>query len=206
MSNDWVKSWDDRYSKEEFAYGEEPNNFLREQLKKLKPGKILFPAEGEGRNAIFAAKNGWEVYAFDISSEGRSKAHRLAIKNNVEIKYEVGQLQSLNYKPESFDVIALIYAHFPAAIKSGYHKTLSTYLRKGGLVIFEAFSKKHLDYLSRNEKVGGPKEIEVLFSTEELRSDFNNFEIIELEEKVIQLNEGLLHNGQGSVIRFVGRK
>ena len=206
MSNDWVKSWDDRYSKEEFAYGEEPNNFLREQLKKLKPGKILFPAEGEGRNAIFAAKNGWEVYAFDISSEGRSKAHRLAIKNNVEIKYEVGQLQSLNYKPESFDVIALIYAHFPAAIKSGYHKTLSTYLRKGGLVIFEAFSKKHLDYLSRNEKVGGPKEIEVLFSTEEMRSDFNNFEIIELEEKVIQLNEGLLHNGQGSVIRFVGRK
>jgi 2-polyprenyl-3-methyl-5-hydroxy-6-metoxy-1,4-benzoquinol methylase len=149
MSNDWVKSWDDRYSKEEFAYGEEPNNFLREQLKKLKPGKILFPAEGEGRNAIFAAKNGWEVYAFDISSEGRSKAHRLAIKNNVEIKYEVGQLQSLNYKPESFDVIALIYAHFPAQIKSAYHKTLSEFLRKDGVIIFEAFSKSHIEFNSK---------------------------------------------------------
>ncbi|MFZ7116335.1 MAG: class I SAM-dependent methyltransferase [Bacteroidota bacterium] len=206
MSNDWVKIWDDRYSKEEFAYGEEPNNFLREQLEKLKPGKILFPAEGEGRNAIFAAKNGWEVYAFDISSEGRSKALTLADKNNVEIEYQVGQLQHLNYEPEFFDVIALIYAHFPAEIKSAQHKALSAHLRKGGFVIFEAFSKKHIEYLSRNEKVGGPKEIEMLFSTEELRSDFNNFEIIDLEEKVIQLNEGQFHNGEGSVIRFVGRK
>ncbi|MBK8365074.1 MAG: class I SAM-dependent methyltransferase [Bacteroidetes bacterium] len=206
MSNNWVKSWDDRYSKEEFVYGEEPNNFLREQLQKLKPGKILFPAEGEGRNAVFAATKGWDVYAFDISSVGKHKAEELAKKNNVKIKYEVGGLQSLNYKPESFDVIALIYAHFPAEIKSEYHKTLGNYLKKGGIIIFEAFSKKHLEYISRNESVGGPREIEMLFSKEEIQSDFNNFEIIELDEKVIQLNEGSFHNGEGSVIRFIGRK
>ena len=206
MSNNWVKSWDDRYSKEEFVYGEEPNNFLRDQLQKLKPGKILFPAEGEGRNAVFAATKGWDVYAFDISSVGKHKAEELAKKNNVKIKYEVGGLQSLNYKPESFDVIALIYAHFPAEIKSEYHKTLGNYLKKGGIIIFEAFSKKHLEYISRNESVGGPREIEMLFSKEEIQSDFNNFEIIELDEKVIQLNEGSFHNGEGSVIRFIGRK
>ena len=206
MSNNWIKSWDDRYSKEEFVYGEEPNNFLREQLQKLKPGKILFPAEGEGRNAVFAATKGWDVYAFDISSVGKHKAEELAKKNNVKIKYEVGGLQSLNYKPESFDVIALIYAHFPAEIKSEYHKTLGNYLKKGGIIIFEAFSKKHLEYISRNESVGGPREIEMLFSKEEIQSDFNNFEIIELDEKVIQLNEGSFHNGEGSVIRFIGRK
>ncbi len=206
MSNNWVKSWDDRYSKEEFVYGEEPNNFLREQLQKLKPRKILFPAEGEGRNAVFAATKGWDVYAFDISSVGKRKAEELAKKNNVKIKYEVGGLQSLNYKPESFDVIALIYAHFPAEIKSEYHKTLGNYLKKGGIIIFEAFSKKHLEYISRNESVGGPREIEMLFSKEEIQSDFNNFEIIELDEKVIQLNEGSFHNGEGSVIRFIGRK
>ena len=206
MSNNWVKSWDDRYSKEEFVYGEEPNNFLREQLQNLKPGKILFPAEGEGRNAVFAATKGWDVYAFDISSVGKREAEELAKKNNVKIKYEVGGLQSLNYKPESFDVIALIYAHFPAEIKSEYHKTLGNYLKKGGIIIFEAFSKKHLEYISRNESVGGPREIEMLFSKEEIQSDFNNFEIIELDEKVIQLNEGSFHNGEGSVIRFIGRK
>jgi len=206
MNEAWVDRWNDRYSTYEFAYGEQPNNYLKEQLLQLETGTVLFPAEGEGRNAVFAAKLGWEVSAFDISIEGKNKALQLAENNNVSIDYQVGELQELDYKAEQFDAIALIYAHFPSAIKSAYHKTLSNYLRKGGLLIFEAFSKKHLDYLAKNEKVGGPKEIDMLFSIEEIRADFENYEIIVLEEKEIELNEGLFHNGLGSVIRFVGRK
>jgi 2-polyprenyl-3-methyl-5-hydroxy-6-metoxy-1,4-benzoquinol methylase len=206
MNKTWTDRWNDRYSKKEFAYGEEPNNYLAEQLKKLDVGTILFPAEGEGRNAIFAAKLGWTVSAFDISVEGKNKALRLAETNRVRIEYQVRELQTLNYNTEQFDVIALIYAHFPAEIKSLYHKTLDKYLRKNGFVIFEAFSKRHIDYVSKNEKVGGPKEIAMLFSIDELKSDFANYEIIELVEKEIELSEGLFHNGKGSVIRFVGQK
>ena len=115
-------------------------------------------------------------------------------------------MQTLNYKPEQFDAIALIYAHFPAAIKSLLHKALDKYLRKGGHIIFEAFSKSHLEYIARNENVGGPKDIAMLFSIEEIQLDFNNYEIIALEEKEIELNEGQFHNGEASVIRFVGKK
>lgn len=206
MADAWTNRWDDRYSNDEFAYGEHPNNFLKEQLEQLTAAKILFPAEGEGRNAVFAAQLGWEVSAFDISGEGKKKALRLAEKNNVAIDYQVGELQSLNYTEEQFDAIALIYAHFPAAIKSQLHKMLDVYLRKGGMVIFEAFSKNHLEYLAKDPNVGGPKDIESLFSIEEIKADFSNYEIILLEEKAIELNEGLYHNGQGSVIRFVGKK
>jgi len=204
--NNWTKRWDDRYSSEEFAYGEEPNNYLKEQLEKLSPGTVLFPAEGEGRNAVFAAKLGWKVSAFDISEEGKNKAIKLAETNNVSIDYQVGELETLNFQPRQFDAIALIYAHFPAAIKSEIHKQLDQLLREDGIIIFEAFSKKHLEYLAINEKVGGPKDIESLFSIEEIKADFPNYEIIELEEKEIELNEGLFHNGTGSVIRFIGRK
>jgi 2-polyprenyl-3-methyl-5-hydroxy-6-metoxy-1,4-benzoquinol methylase len=206
MKDAWTARWDDRYSNEEFAYGTEPNNYLKEQLEKLEAGNILLAAEGEGRNAVFSAKQGWNVSAFDISSEGRVKALKLAEMNGVEIDYRVGELQSIDYKEGQFDAIALIYAHFPADIKSSIHKTLDLYLRKGGVVIFEAFSKKHLAYLAKDEKVGGPKEIDMLFSVEEIRSDFANYEVIELEEKEIELKEGLYHNGKGSVVRFVGRK
>nr|WP_315418101.1 class I SAM-dependent methyltransferase [uncultured Pedobacter sp.] len=206
MNEAWVDRWNDRYSTDEFAYGEQPNNYLKGQLVQLETGTILFPAEGEGRNAVFAAKLGWEVSAFDISIEGKNKALQLAENNNVSIDYQLGELQELDYKAEQFDAIALIYAHFPSAIKSTYHKTLSNYLRKGGLLIFEAFSKNHLGYLAKNENVGGPKEIDMLFSMEEIKSDFADFEIIILEEKEIVLSEGLFHNGQGSVIRFVGQK
>jgi ubiquinone/menaquinone biosynthesis C-methylase UbiE len=198
--------WDDRYSKDEFAYGKHPNNYLKEQLEKLEVGSILFPAEGEGRNAVFAATLGWSVSAFDISTEGKNKSLRLTESQNVSIDYQVGELNTLNYNNNQFDAIALIYAHFPADIKSQYHKTFDKYLKKGGTIIFEAFSKKHLYYNSVNEKIGGPKDINMLFSIEELKSDFVNYEIVELEEKEIELNEGQFHNGKGSVIRFVGRK
>jgi 2-polyprenyl-3-methyl-5-hydroxy-6-metoxy-1,4-benzoquinol methylase len=200
------EKWDERYSSKEFAYGQEPNTYLKEQLIKIPKGKILFPADGEGRNGVYAATLGWKVSAFDLSIEGKKKALQLANKHHVEINYEVGEFQSLDYKKNEFDVIALIYAHFPADSKSIYHKKLTTYLRQGGIAIFEAFSKKHLDYVMKNEKVGGPREIGMLFSIDEIKSDFENFEIMELGEQEIELSEGLFHNGKGSVIRFVGRK
>lgn len=206
MNGSWTDRWNERYSKDEFAYGEQPNNYLKEQLEKLNVGTILFPAEGEGRNAVFAATLGWKVSAFDISVEGKKKAMQLAAANNVTIDYQVGELQTLNYDSEQFDAIALIYAHFPAAIKSSYHQALDKYLKKGGVIIFEAFSKKHIDYISKNEHVGGPKDIESLFSIEEIKSDFANYHFKELAETEIELNEGLYHNGQGSVIRFVAEK
>lgn len=206
MKEPWIERWNERYSKAGFAYGEQPNSYLKEQLQHLDVGTILFPAEGEGRNAVFAAGLGWTVSAFDISIEGKNKAFRLAEANKVTIDYQVGELQALKYNAEQFDAIALIYAHFPAGIKSLYHLALDKYLRKKGIVIFEAFSKKHIDYIAKNEKVGGPKDIAMLFSIDELRSDFANYDIIELAEKEIELSEGLFHNGKGSVIRFVGRK
>ncbi len=206
MSDNWTKRWDERYNSEAFAYGEQPNNYLKEQLEQLTPGTILFAAEGEGRNAVFAAKMGWKVAAFDISAEGKKKAMQLAAANNVTIDYQVGELQTLNFTVDQFDAIALIYAHFPAAIKSSIHKMLDKYLRGGGTIIFEAFSKKHLDYLAKDEKMGGPRDIESLFSVEELRADFPNYEIVELAEMEIELNEGAFHKGTGSVVRFVGKK
>lgn len=206
MADTWTDRWNERYAGNEFAYGESPNLFLKEQLEQLKPAKILFPAEGEGRNAVYAAKLGWTVSAFDISTEGQKKAVQLADKNNVHIDCQVGILEDLNYKEEEFDAIALIYAHFPADIKSQIHKTLDKYLHQGGILIFEAFSKNHLEYLQKNEKVGGPKDIASLFSIEEIQNDFANYDSIKLNESIIELNEGIFHNGQGAVIRFVGRK
>jgi hypothetical protein len=46
---------------------------FKEQLIKIPAGTILFPAEGEGRNAIYAATQGWNVNAFDQSIEGKRK-------------------------------------------------------------------------------------------------------------------------------------
>ena len=164
------------------------------------------PADGEGRNGVFAVKRGWVVTSFDLSVKGQTKAFQLAKAHQVSIKYEVGNFEALEFENESFDAIGLIYAHFPAEKKSLFHKRLNTYLKPGGIVIFEAFSKNHLQYRAQNPKVGGPRNIEDLFSKEEIKTDFENFEVILLNEEEVQLNEGKYHIGLGSVLRFVGRK
>jgi ubiquinone/menaquinone biosynthesis C-methylase UbiE len=198
--------WDERYSREEYVYGEEPNVYLEEKLTGLQIGTILFPAEGEGRNAVYAAEKGWKVSAFDISKEGKKKALLLAEKHKVEIDYQVGSIDSLQYTNAQFDVVALIFAHFPAEIKSTIHHSLNKHIRKGGYVIFEAFSKQHIEFQKVNDKAGGPKDVRMLFSIDEIKDDFADYEMIELSEQEVELKEGIYHIGKASVIRFFGQK
>lgn len=198
--------WNERYANDAYAYGEHPNEYLKQCLIQFPPGKVLFPAEGEGRNAVFAAQMGWDVSAFDISEEGRKKALKLATSKNVELDYQVGDYKTMGFAPESFDAIALIYAHFPAHLKSTIHKDLSDLLKVGGLIIFEAFGKNNLPLKKANPAIGGPDDIDMLFSMDELIADFPTFQIIQLQEVEVELKEGLYHNGIGSVVRFVGRK
>lgn len=198
--------WNERYQKADFAYGKEPNMFFKEQLQKLKIGSILMPADGEGRNGVFAAKLGWNVTATDLSIEGKNKAKKLAEELGVSLRYVVGDLEKLKFERESFDAIALIYAHFSPWKISTIHQKLKTLLKPDGVILFEAFSKKHLDFQKTNPKVGGPKDLDMLFSVEQIQEDFPDFEVQILEEKEVFLNEGEFHYGTGSVIRFVGKK
>jgi SAM-dependent methyltransferase len=206
MADEWLQHWNNRFQDEAYAYGTQPNEFLEEQLSKLTPRTILFGAEGEGRNAVYAASLGWNVHAFDISIEGKKKALKLAEQKHVSIDYQVGLLPDLKFENEPFDVIALIYAHFPTNIRSSYHRLLDQKLKSGGLIILEGFGKDHLKYRNENPKVGGPRTSELLFSIDELKAHFKNYDLIQLEESEVELNEGLYHIGTGSVIRFIGRK
>jgi SAM-dependent methyltransferase len=194
--------WNERYAEKEYAYGIHPNQFLADSILKLpKHAKILFPAEGEGRNAVFAAKNGFEVAAFDISSEGKKKADQLASDNDVKIDYRVGMLEDLKFEEASFDGIVLIYAHFPKVIRKALHQQILRLVKPNGVIIFEAFSKEQLDYHS-----GGPKEVAMLFSEEEVKEEFENVGFDFIKTEIIELNEGAFHQGKGSVVRFIGKK
>jgi SAM-dependent methyltransferase len=198
--------WDDRYGESEYAYGITPNLFFAQQVQKFRPGSILMPADGEGRNGVFAAALGWRVTSCDLSNEGSIKALALAEIKKVSIEYIVGDLEGLQFEPESFDAVGLIYAHFPALKKSKLHAKLDACLRPGGTIILEAFSKDHLKFNSVNPKAGGPKETGILYSEAELREDFPNYNFMLLEEKELDLAEGRYHIGRSAVVQFVGIK
>ena len=107
MSKTTQSFWDERYGQEQYAYGEAPNEYLKKKLTGLQTGKILFSLEGEGRNAVFAATLGWNVFAFDQISEGKKKAKLLAKENGVQIEYAVSNVESFCYTEKSFDALVL---------------------------------------------------------------------------------------------------
>lgn len=196
-----IEFWNERYAKDEFIYGTEPNEFLREQLVNLPIGKIILPCDGEGRNAVFAAKLGWQVNAFDYSSSAKDKAKLLAKQEDVRFDYEVADIYEKEFKENSADLVALIYAHFPAELRKIAHKKAIKWLKPGGKLILEAFNPKQI-----NNDSGGPKNIEMLYTEEILKEDFKDLTIEKLESLETNLSEGDFHKGKADVIRLIAIK
>lgn len=198
--------WDNRYQQEEYAYGTQANEYLKEVLPKYSPGKILFPADGEGRNSVYAATLGWDAYAFDISTEGQRKAERLALDNNTTIHYKISDLEEGLFPQNTYSAVALIYSHFPLQLRTKIYQWIKTCLIPNGVLIVEAFSLHNLEYQKINPYIGGPSDPDMLYTLEELILNFSEFNIIQAEECEVELHEGKYHNGFGSVIRFEARK
>lgn len=198
--------WNQRYAEDVYAYGTEPSEWLRKRLPAGEARSILFPAEGEGRNAVYAATQGWRSFAFDFSVEGRRKALALAEHRKVDLDYRIGCPELMAYPAASFDAIALIYAHFSPAELLPFHQRILHWLKPGGILYFEAFGKQHPVYRLANPAVGGPGDPAMLFDEHELRGLLRNFEIHELREGEQKLAEGRYHRGNGWVLQAVAEK
>jgi SAM-dependent methyltransferase len=195
------KFWDERYSTTEFIYGTDPNNFFKIELDKLNPRRILLLGEGEGRNAVYAALNGWKVDAVDFSAKAKEKALHLAEENDVHIQYEVVDLSNYKLKQNYYDAIAIIYLHLNPELRSYIHSQVNDSLRAGGELFLEVFEKEQFGKGS-----GGPQSIEMLYSIEELETDFENMKIELLEKQLIKLDESDKHRGDAVVIRLIAKK
>ncbi len=193
--------WNERYSETHYVYGKAPNAFFREHIQGIPTGKALFPAEGEGRNAVYAASLGWQVSCFDYSEAGQQKALALASETGVSIDYQVCSLMEFSFPEQAFSLVGLFFAHLPPDERKFLHRQSVKSLRPGGRIILEAFAKAQLGFQS-----GGPRREDMLYSPEELRNDFPGLKLRLLEEMETTLSEGPYHNGPARVIRMTGEK
>lgn len=197
------KMWDERFSQPEPAYGEAPNTFLAEQAKaRLQPGiKLLVPADGYGRNGIWLAKQGFQVHTVDLSMVGVERARKAAEAAGATMTIEQADLANWHWPESRFDAIAAIFLHLPPDVRPQVHASMLRALKRGGLIILQAFSPAQLKYSS-----GGPKQVDLLYTAEVLRHDFAPAEPLELAEKEVHLHEGHMHSGPAAVVQAVFRK
>lgn len=197
--------WNERFGHAHYVYGTEGNRWFAEQLAKLPPGRLLLPAEGEGRNAVHAARQGWTVTAFDMSEQGRMKALQLADSHGVQIDYRLGGSAELAALPPDFDALAMIYAHVEAQERERFNATAEELLRPGGTFIFEAFSVGQLAYQPVHNS-GGPRQADMLFTVDAVRREFPAIAFSVLKEEEVTLHEGRGHEGLAKVVRGLGVK
>ncbi len=195
--------WNERFGRPEPVYGEEPNRYLRDQATKrfTKGLKVLVPADGYGRNGLWLARKGLEVTTVDVSPVGVERAQKTAAAAGVNATILQADLNYWNWPVSEFDVVASIFLHLVPEERSKIHTHMLGALRPGGIIVLEAFSPAQLAFTS-----GGPKQIDMLYTAEILRGDFAGAEVEELEEAVVDLEEGRMHSGKGAVVRGVFRK
>ena len=192
--------WNGKFSKADYFYGTKANEFLASNISLLKNHKkLLCLGEGEGRNAIFFAKNGFEVSAIDASNLGLEKLENRAKKEKLDIKTVCMDLNDWTVL-EKYDVIVASYLHMFKNEREELFKKIENSLTSNGYFVGEFFSTKQLEFNS-----GGPKDLDLLYTIEDFENYFNLCKK-NITEEIVVLNEGIGHQGEACVIRVVIQK
>ena len=197
--------WDQRYSSDHYVYGTAPNDFLKAQFEQIPAGgQVLCLAEGEGRNAVFLAEQGYKVTAIDLSEVGLNKALKLACDKGVAIITHVSDLADYSLGEAQWDGIVSISAHMPPAVRQRIHAQVAPALRPGGVMILEAYTEQQLEM----QGVGGPpaSQKDKFMSLETLRAELGELEEVVGVELQREMSEGELHHGPSAVVQYIGRK
>lgn len=193
--------WDERYSEPGFAYGTEPNDFLRERAAQLEPGRTLSLAEGEGRNAVFLAGLGHEVTAVDASAVGLDKARQLAAERGLDIDTRVADLAAFEIEPGAWDNIVSIFCHLPPEVRRRLHRAVVAGLRPGGMLLLEAYTPAQIAL-----GTGGPPVPELTMTLDALREELAGLTFLHAAELEREVIEGRYHTGRAAVVQVLARK
>nr|CBI71179.1 hypothetical protein [uncultured bacterium] len=193
--------WDERFSVEEYAYGTVPNDFLVEKVGCIPKGKVLSLAEGEGRNAVFLAQQGYAVTAVDSSLAGLNKARKLAEENRVAVEFIHADLADYDLGENKWDAVVSIFCPLPSQLRKELYKKVVAALKPDGVFLLEAYTPAQLKH-----GTGGGNSVDVMQTKESLRIELAGLKFKHLTELERNVMEGVFHTGIGSVVQAIATK
>lgn len=198
---DQQEFWNQKFLRDGYLYGKKANEFLLSCGSNFKKDqKFLCLGEGEGRNAVYFAKKGYEVVAIDASDIGLKKLEAYAQSEDVYVKTRCVDLNEWVPKKKYGSIIAS-YLHMYKKDREILFEKIDSSLREKGFFIGEFFSVNQLNYES-----GGPKDLDLLYTVEDFENSFPNCIKHKVEEVEVELDEGKGHQGKASVIRVIIQK
>lgn len=193
--------WNERYNVAEYIYGTKPNTFLEQNFGHIPKGKVLSLAEGEGRNAVFLARQGYSVTAVDASEVGLSKARKLAQGNDVTVDWIHADLATFDLGESQWDGVVSIFCPLPHAIREAIHRKVVAALKPGGVFLLEAYTPDQLKH-----GTGGGKSAEVMQTKDSVSRELAGLKFVHLKELEREVIEGTYHTGIGAVVQAIAVK
>ncbi len=191
--------WDSRYSTDSYVYGTDVNEFVASSLEQaaVRAGaRVVELACGEGRNAVYLARQGFQVTAVDSSRVGLEKTLTLAARHGVTV--ETVCADALAWRPEApFDVLVTTWFHVHPDRKNDLFRAITNAMRPGGMLIAEWF---HPDQRRKGFTSGGPPDPDMMFTKEELIDGLSGFSIDDIAHTERTLSEGSWHTGLASTV------
>ena len=195
--------WQARFASADYAFGKEPNYFLK-ACRELLPrrGRALAVADGEGRNGVWVAEQGLDVVSLDFSPAAQSKARALAAERGVNVAFIEADVHAWDYPQSAFDVVVEIFAQFsPPSQRAIKWRGMRRALKSGGLLIVQGYTPKQLQY-----GTGGPKQLDHLYTRTMLEREFGDFRELQIVEEEREMHEGASHAGMSAVIGLTATK
>ncbi|MFB1081715.1 class I SAM-dependent methyltransferase [Jeotgalibacillus sp. JSM ZJ347] len=198
-----MNAWDRKFQNKTYIYGKEPNEFIvyAQKKLKLKRGKLLAVAEGEGRNAVYMAGMGLDVTAWDYAEEGLKKTQMLAAEKQAHVQTALADLTDADWSPETYDAVINVFGHIDPASRDSMLEGIKSTIKPGGYFISEVYSKHQLPY-----KTGGPPKEAFLYDAGKMLETFKDWKIIHFFTGEVMRKEGKLHNGLSHVIQIIAQK
>jgi len=195
--------WEARYATDSYFFGTEPNAFLVGCAPLLPAGaRILCVADGEGRNSVWLAQQGFAVDAFDGSTRGVEKARALAAAAGVDVRYEQADVDAFAWPVAAYDAVAAIFVQFaPPDMRRRLYAGCARTLRPGGLLLLQGYRVEQLAY-----GTGGPRAPEHLYTEGQLRAELGAFRLRVLRAHDSELHEGEGHDGMSALVDVVGER
>src|ERR1700751_1149467 len=195
--------WQARFATPDYAFGKEPNYFLKSCHKLLpRHGRALAVADGEGRNSVWLAAQGLDVLSLDFSPAAQNKARALAAERGVKVAFTEADVHAWNYPQAAFAVVVEIFAQFSLSSERAIKwRGMRRALKPGGLLIIQGYTPKQLQY-----GTGGPKRLENLYTRAMLEEAFKVCTDMGIVEEEPESWEGTPHGGMSAVIGLTARK
>jgi SAM-dependent methyltransferase len=181
------EDWNARYASSELLWTAEPNRLFASEVEGLEPGRALDLACGEGRNAVWLAEQGWRTTGVDFSDVALAKAARLAESRGVEVEWVLADVLELVVAPRSFDLVAVLYLQLPPEELAQALGVATDALAPGGTLMVLGHDTTNL-----TDGHGGPKDVSVLFTPEDVTAHLGGLEVDRAEKvrRVVALEEG----------------